>query len=130
METKKQVNRYCIVAPLVGAADLGVYYPLKQFMSVDVSKGVSFVCAGIAGYLFTKYWVFCEQKTHYPEMGRYMIAGLVLLGCNVLINRTTLNFFPSAVLSALIIASAITTILSFVLKKYWVFKTERLTSRA
>ena len=122
MKTKKEITRYCIVTPLVGATDFGIYYLSKLFLPINVSKGISYVCAAIMGYLFSKYWVFCKRKTCHPEMARYWTADLVLLGYNVLANRTVLNFWPHAFFLALAIASVSTAVLSFTLKKWWVFK--------
>ena len=122
MNTKKEITRYVIVTPMVGAMDFGVYYLSKLFLPINVSKGISYVCAGIVGDLFNKYWTFCKHKTCYPEMGRYWLTELVLLGYNVTANRTILNFWPRAVFLALASASVSTAALSFILKKWWVFK--------
>ncbi len=121
--TKKEIIRYCIVTPLVGVTDFGFYYLSKLFLPISAAKAISFVCAGIAGYLLNKYWTFCKQKKCYPEMARYWIVELVLLGYNVLANRVILNLWPSAIFLALAIASVSTAVLSFTLKKWWVFKT-------
>ncbi len=122
MNTKKQITRYCIVTPMVGGTDFGVYYLSKLFLPIAIAKGISYVCAGILGYLFSKYWVFNKHETCQTEMGRYWITDLFLLGYNVLANQTILNFWPHAVFLALAIASVSTAILSFILKKCWIFK--------
>ncbi len=56
-------------------------------------------------------------------MVRYWVTEVVLLGYNVLANRMMLNVWPGAVFLALAFASVSTAILSFILKKWWVFKT-------
>ena len=55
MNTKQQITRYSIVTPVVGAMDFGVYYLSKLFLPITASKGLSYICAGIVGYLFSKY---------------------------------------------------------------------------
>ncbi len=122
MKIQKEITRYSIVTPIVGGTDFGVYYLLKLFLPIPVSKGISYVCAAIVGYLFNKYWTFSKHKTCYPEMGRYWITELVQLGFNVTVNHTILIFFPHSIFLALAITSVSTAILSFILKKWWVFK--------
>ncbi len=121
MKTKKEITRYSIVTPMVGATDFGVYYLSKLFLPLNVSKGISYVCAAIMGYLFSKYWVFSKQKTCHPEMARYWVTDLLLLGYNVTVNWTILHFWPHAVFLGLAIASVSTAVLSFTIKKWWVF---------
>ncbi len=123
MKIKKELIRYCIVTPMVGATDFGVYYLFKLFLPLNAAKGISYVCAAIVGYLFSKYWVFSKHKTCHAEMARYWIADLILLGYNVLANHTILHFWPKAVFLSLAIASVSTAALSFAIKKWWVFKT-------
>ncbi len=123
MKIKKEIIRYCTVTPMVGATDFGVYFLSKLFLPIAFAKGISYVCAAIMGYLFSKYWVFSKHKTNHPEMARYWVTDLILLGYNVLANQTILNFWPHAVFLALAIASVSTAVLSFTLKKWWVFKT-------
>lgn len=107
--------------PVVGATDFGVYYLSKLFLPINVSKGVSYVCAAIVGYLFNKHWTFSKHIRSYPEMVRYWISEIVLLGYNVAANHTILHFWPRAVFLALVTASGSTALLSFILKKWWVF---------
>lgn len=122
MKTKKEITRYLIVTPVIGAMDFGIYFLSKLFLPITVSKGISYVCAGITGYLFSKYWVFSKHKKCNPEMNRYWISDVTLLGYNVTANSTILHFWPHTVFLALVIASFSTAILSFILKKLWVFK--------
>ncbi len=122
MKTKKEITRYLIVTPVVGTMDFGIYFLSKLFLPITVSKGISYVCAGITGYLFSKYWVFSKQKKSNPEMGRYWISDVTLLGYNVAANSTILHFWSHAVFLALAIASVTTAILSFLIKKFWIFK--------
>ena len=123
MPAKKEIVRYCIVTPMVGTTDFGVYYLLKLFVPIPAAKAVSYVCAAIVGYLFSKYWVFSKKKTSHPEMARYWISDFTLLGYNVLANHTILHFWPRAIFFALAAASVSTAAFSFAIKKWWVFKT-------
>ncbi len=122
MKTKKEITRYCVVTPIIGATDFGFYYLFKLFLPIHVSKGISSVCAGIVAYFFNKYWIFSKDKKSYHEIGRYWIVELILLAYNVTANGTILHFWPHAIFLALVIASLSTALLSFSLKKWWVFK--------
>ncbi len=123
MKTKKEITRYCIVTPVVGSTDFGIYYLSKLFLPIAVAKAISYVCAGVMGYLFSKYWVFSKRKTSNSEMTRYWTSDLVLMGYNVLANQTILNFWSHSIFLAMAFASASTAVLSFSIKKWWVFKT-------
>lgn len=122
MGLKKEVIRFSIVTPLVGITDWGVYYLSLQVLPFSVSKGISFVCGGLVGYLLNKHWTFSQRERSYSEMGRYWVAQLIMLGFNVSSNQILLHFWPKAVFVCLVIASISTAVLSFILKKWWVFR--------
>ncbi|KKT75790.1 MAG: hypothetical protein UW69_C0009G0004 [Microgenomates group bacterium GW2011_GWA2_44_7] len=122
MKIKKEIVRYLMVAPFVGSADFGVYYLLIHFLPYSVSKAISYVISNGIGYLFNKYWIFKKKRSSYPEAARYLILDVLLLGFNVIANQIILNVWPHAVFLALVIAGILTMLLSFVSKKWWVFK--------
>lgn len=122
MKIKKEIARYCLVTPLVGTADFAVYYLSKLFLPIGISKGISYVCAGILGYLFSKYWVFKKRKECSYEMARYWAVDVFLLGYNVAANWTILYFWPRSFFIALAFASVSTAVLSFAFKKWWIFR--------
>ena len=123
MSTKKEIVRYLAASPVVGATDIGIYYLLALFLPVAVSKGISYVCAGVVAYLLNKNWTFRTHNALHPVTGRYWMSEIVLLGYNVAANRMVLDFWPRASLLAPAIAAISAAILNFFLKKYWVFKT-------
>ena len=87
-----------------------------------MSKGISFACAGIAGYLLNKYWTFKHDQKSYAEVGRYILISFLALGVNVSANQIVLSLWPGTVLPALIIATVLTSLLIFICFKWWVFK--------
>ena len=94
------------------------------FFPFSVSKGISFTCAGIVGYLLYKYWIFKHnQPSSYAEVGRYALINFLALGINVLTNQSILKRWPGAVFLALIIATILTGLFTFVCFKWWVFRT-------
>ena len=71
---------------VVTATDFCIYYVLFHFFSFNVSKGISFLCAGIVGYLLYKYWIFKNKQASLFEVLRYAFINSLALGVNVAIN--------------------------------------------
>ena len=122
MKTPKEFVRFCVVSMMAGTTDFSFYYLSKMFLPVDISKAVSFILGGIVGYFLNKYWTFSQCRRSRSETVRYLIVGLFLLGFNVSVNRGILLLWPGAIFPAVVTASLSTTLVSFVLKKVWVFK--------
>lgn len=93
-----------------------------KFLSISLSKGIAFVFAAVIGYLFNKYWTFVKHDRSFSEVSRYLIVQIFLLGFNVGTNKAILVGWPSALFPAMVVASVSTAVVSFVLKKAWVFK--------
>jgi putative flippase GtrA len=122
MKTRKEIIRFLIAGSIVNAVDFSVYYILFHFLSYSLSKGISFTCAGIVAYLLNKYWTFKRNQPSYVEVGWYILINFLALGMNVLANQGILNLWPKAVFLALIIATILTGLFTFVCFKWWVFK--------
>ena len=121
INVRKQIIRFLIAGIIVNATDFSIYYTLFHLLTYSISKGVSFICAGIVGYLLSKYWTFKHKQTSYAEIGRYVLISLLALGINVLINQSILNAWPGSVFLALIITTMLTGLFTFVCFKWWVF---------
>ena len=119
---RKEITRFLIAGTIVNATDFSIYYILFHFLSFSISKGISFTCAGIVGYLLYKYWAFKRNQPSYAEVGRYMLINFLALGINVTTNQGILNMWPGAVLAALTIATALTGLFAFICFKWWVFR--------
>jgi len=119
---RKELIRFLITGTIVNATDFSVYYILFHFLPFSVSKGISFTCAGIIGYLLGKYWVFKHNQTSYTAIGRYALINFFALGINVLTNQSILNLWHGSILLALIIATILTGLFTFVCFKWWVFR--------
>jgi putative flippase GtrA len=122
MKTKKEIIRFIFAGTIVNVTDFSVYFILFHFLPFSLSKGISFTCGGIVGYLINKYWTFKINQPSYAEMGRYAIINFLALGINVLTNQLILSLWPGAVWPALIFATALTGLLTFICFKLWVFK--------
>ena len=121
MKTNKEIIRFIFAGAIVNATDFSVYYILLHFLTYSISKGVSFICAGIAGYLLSKYWTFKHKQSSYAEIGRYALISFLAIGINVSVNQGILNARPGSVFLALIIATLLTGLFTFVCFKWWVF---------
>ncbi len=122
MINRKEMIRFCVTGTIVNATDFSIYYFLFHFMSFSISKGISFICAGIVGYLLNKHWTFQYHQPSCAEVGRYTLINFLALGINVLTNQSILNQWPGAVWAALVIATAVTALFIFVCFKWWVFR--------
>ena len=122
--SRKEIIRFLISGTIVNATDFSIYYILFHFLPYSISKGISFTCAGIVGYFLIKFWTFKHKKPlSYIEIGQYALINSLALGVNVLTNQSILKARPGAVLIALMIATVLTGLFTFVCFKWWVFKT-------
>jgi putative flippase GtrA len=123
MSVKKEIFRFLIAGAIINATDFSIYFISFHFLPYSISKGISFTCAGIVGYLLCKYLIFKPPKSSHAEMGRYVLINCLALGINVLTNQAILNVWSGAVLAALLVATALTGLFTFVCFKWWVFRT-------
>lgn len=121
-KTRKEIVRFFIAGIAVNATDISVYYFLFHYLSFSISKGISFTCAGILGYLLNKYWTFKNNRPSYAEVGRYVLINFLALGVNISTNQGLLSLWPGAVWPAVVIATAFTSLLIFICFKWWVFR--------
>ena len=115
--------KFCAAGSAITATDFCIYYILFHFLPFSVAKGISFASAGIVGYLLCKYWIFKNSKPSLAEVIRYAFINSLALGINVTINHHFLRQWHSSVLVALMMATSITGLFTFVCFKWWVFKT-------
>ncbi len=121
--TRNEIIRFLISGTTVNAIDFSVYYVLFHFLPFSISKGISFICAGIIGYFLIKFWTFKHKKPlSFAEVGQYVLINSFALGINVLTNQSILKFCPGRVLLALIIATVVTGLFTYICFKWWVFR--------
>jgi putative flippase GtrA len=121
--SKKEISRSLITGILCNAVDFSIYYLLINICTFNISKGISFACAGIVGYLLNKYWAFERGLPSYAEGARYAFISVLALGINIAANQSLLNIWPHRVMLALVIASITTGLFAFICFKWWVFRT-------
>ena len=118
----KQIIRFYASGIFVIGTDFSVYYALHQILPYSVSKAVSYICGSIAAYLFNKYWTFEQLKPSSLEIVRFIAANFLMFVVNVSTNQSVINLWPGHIFQALLIATALTAVLAFVLFKWWVFR--------
>lgn len=124
MNTRKEMIRFLIVGGIVNAVDLSVYFLLGHWLMLSLAKGISFTCGGACGYLLNKYWTFERAEQSIAELGRYALINLLALAVNVSTNQVILIIWPGAIWPALLTATALTALLTFMCFKWWVFKAD------
>ncbi|MFA5362997.1 MAG: GtrA family protein [Candidatus Omnitrophota bacterium] len=127
MNDRNEIIRFLIGGAIVNAADFSIYYILFHFLPFSISKGIAFTCAGIAGYLLMKYWIFKHNQASFTEVGRYALINSLALGVNVLTNQSILIVRHGNVFLALIIATIVTGLFTFTCFKWWVFRVKEVT---
>lgn len=120
---RNEIFRFLIAGILVTTVDVVIYYLLFHFLPFSLSKGISFTCAGVVGYVINKYWTFKQVQASYAEVRRFILINFLALGVNVFINQIVLYWQPGAVYLALTITTVFTSILIFICFKWWVYKT-------
>ena len=127
MNAGKEFVRFSVAGMIVTVTDFSIYYFLFHFLSFSLAKGISFTCAGILGYLLYKYWTFKHHQPSYSEVVRYTLVSLLALEVNVFTNQSVLNVRADPVYIALGIATVVTSLVTFVGFKWWVFRTSTET---
>ncbi len=122
MNSQKEMLRFLIAGILVTATDFGIYFLLIHWLPFSVAKGTSFTCAGILGYGLNKYWTFKQKQGSGSEMGRYWIVNFAALGINIFVNQMMINTWPQQVGLAVVMATIVSSLVSYFCFKFWVFK--------
>ena len=116
----KEINKFLISGLSAVFTDLFVYYILLNFLSSDLSKGISFIIGSIVAFILNKYWTFRKPKKSYNEMIKFGILYSLTLSLNILTNKIILDY-TNIIFASFLIATAISTILNFIGQKWWVF---------
>ena len=106
----------------VVGVDMGVYSLLIHFLPYTIAKGISFTCGGAAAYFLNKHWTFARKGRSNSEVFRFIIANVCALVVNVGANNLILAGSKENVLIALITATSVTAVFTYVIFKFWVFK--------
>ena len=122
MGLHNEVIKFALAGVLVIGTDVGIYSLLIHFLPYAVAKGTSFTCGGAVAYLVNKYWTFRQEQRSSAEVARFIAAYFSALGLNVATNELLLRASAGAVFFALAVATAVTSVFTFFVFKYWVFQ--------
>ncbi|MBP9854585.1 MAG: GtrA family protein [Candidatus Omnitrophica bacterium] len=123
-DSYKEIARFLFSGFIATAVDFAIYYLGLNFFPTVVAKGISFVCGGIVLYFLNKYWTFKQEDKSYTEVVRFIIGEVLAFIVNIGINELMLRLSASVFL-ALVVATAVTTVFTFILFKYWVFSSNK-----
>ena len=124
-----EMIRFVVAGIAATATDLGMYYVLCRGLPYSLSKGLSFICGGVVAYALNKYWTFQRARPSSTEASRFVLFNLFALSLNVLTNHGMLSVWPGAVLLALLMATTVTGVVSYVGFKWWVFRKPEVVAR-
>ena len=113
---------FSLVSAVILSTDFGIYFLLRQVLPASGAKTISFICGGVVAYLLNTFWVFEQGQASASSGVKFAIANTLLLGVNVLTNGSMLRVWPAAVAVALGMATCVTSALSFVCFKWWVYR--------
>lgn len=117
----KEIIKFSISGMVVVGTDMGVYFLLTHFLPYSIAKGISFTCGGLVAYFLNKYWTFARKGKSNSEVFRFIVANVYALVLNVGINNLILAANQENVFFALITATFLTAVFTYVVFKFWVF---------
>ena len=117
-----EIIKFSISGVVVVGTDFCIYYLLINFLPNAVAKAISFTCGGVVAYVLNKYWTFKQKQQSSSEVVRFIVANFMALGLNVATNEIILKINHEAVFLALVVATTLTSVFSYVVFKFWVFK--------
>ena len=120
-QIKKELNKFLIAGLSAVGTDMLTYYLLINFLSTEISKGISFIIGSMVAFVINKYWTFKKPKKSYKEMIQFGALYSITLGINVITNKIVLDY-TNLVLISFLVATGVSTILNFTGQKWWVFK--------
>ena len=91
-QIKKELNKFLIAGLSAVGTDLLTYYLLLNFLSSEISKGISFIIGSIFAFIINKYWTFKKPKKSYKEMIQFGALYSITLGLNVIANKIVLDY--------------------------------------
>jgi putative flippase GtrA len=115
--------RFCIVGGFVFAVDFAAIWAFKQFVPQLAAVSVAYMIAVAVHFCLNKWWVFdAGPRFCGREFARYAITVVACWLVTLLIVAGALKLFTGNVFIAKAIAIPPTTVLGFVLMRWFVFK--------
>jgi putative flippase GtrA len=120
-QLKKELKRFLVAGLSAVGTDLLLYYIFLNYLSSNISKGISFLGGTIVAFVINKYWTFEKHDKSFKEIILFGILYGVTLVINVLTNKLVLDY-TNIILLSFLAATGVSTVLNFIGQKFWVFK--------
>lgn len=119
---KKELIRFLVGGGTAVITDYLVYKVLLYIgLNMSISKGTSFICGSIVGFVINKLWTFESKNFIKSEVIKYVILYTITAYINAKINSITIVITKIHILGFLC-ATGVSTILNFLGQKFFVFK--------
>lgn len=149
-QTSKQITKFIISGVTAVLVDLAVYYALSTFLDTDVAKAGGFIAGTFVTYNLNKFWTWRQPDQNNKRLLKFLVLYAVTLIINVKVNGWALTqidditmhlSFKGATIGdlewlvikvdkilAFVIATAASTVVSFLGQKLWVFRNQESIS--
>lgn len=127
---RTQLFRFVVVGVIATCVDAGLYFAEIRLlgMDYDVSKAISFLFGTTVSFLLNRAWTFEASNADHTATRRFLVLYAVTFLLNVAVNRLVLwTLLPTGLSkdlvepTAVVVATACSTITNFIGQKLWVF---------
>jgi putative flippase GtrA len=121
-----QALRFCAVGLFNTFIGLAVIFTLKHFAGMGdvLANGLGYAIGLVVSYKLTSSWTFSYQGAQRRSLVRFAVAMVFSYGLNLLTVLLAIHAWGVEPYLAQAMGTPPFTISSFILGKYWVFKTE------
>ena len=121
-ETSIQLFKFFITGIIVVSIDFASYFYFLNFLSIDLSKGISFFLGTLVAFMLNKYWTFSNYQESSKQLLYFFILYFFTLFINISTNKIILVLSDKTLIS-FIIATGSSAGLNFIGQKWVIFKT-------
>lgn len=119
-QLKRELKIFFCAGLAAVTTDFLSYIFLLNLLSLEMSKGISFIMGSVVSFIINKYWTFKKPEKSYKQMIMFGALYCTTLGLNVLTNKIIFDY-TSMVFVSFLIATGISATINFIGQKWWVF---------
>lgn len=125
--TAREAKRFLGVGIATVLLDFFVYIALVHLFGFNEwFKAISFAIGALFAFISNTYFTFSQSRLHFPKLLKFALTYYISMNVNVLINATSLKFFPikgSLLMTiAFLSATFASAVVNFILLKYFVYR--------